>query len=296
MSVAEGADVPPLEDMSHVFKQQPEAASQTEKVTTAKHFPAAARKTEPPQTAPEVAGAAASKKQSASSGFGGMRRGFLTAGPAKPAAASQKQQQQKQQPQAEDMPHIRSDPAAAARSLQLDDVQASLAEAASASAAAAPSGWLTEDLLARVESDEALLRGLANPRLSAALAKFQTNPRGAMEEYKDDTEVQEFLAKFSALLGEHFTQIADKQEQEQQQQQPPEDPEVAEVLSRPGVREALTNPDVQRWLSLLREDPDKAQGLLRQSRDVEFQRRIGCLWRMDSSGWPSSLSRCRSVE
>ncbi|KAK3098603.1 hypothetical protein FSP39_021130 [Pinctada imbricata] len=54
-----------------------------------------------------------------------------------------------------------------------------------------------------------------------AINMFQSNPSQAMERYKHDVEVQEFFKKFMGLMGEHFTNIADKEEQNKEPKRAP---------------------------------------------------------------------------
>ncbi|CAG2221057.1 unnamed protein product [Mytilus edulis] len=70
--------------------------------------------------------------------------------------------------------------------------------------------WMTDDLLSKVEKNETLLKKLQDPRFMEAVNMFQTNPTAAMERYKNDKETQEAFMQFCGLMGNHSTNIADK--------------------------------------------------------------------------------------
>lgn len=84
-------------------------------------------------------------------------------------------------------------------------------------------------------------------------------------------QVQKFLQEFCALMGDHFTMLADKDEKEQASQatnRPPlisevpsneEEAQMREIISRPQVKESLSDPAIQQLIVALKEDPALAQ-------------------------------------
>ena len=72
-------------------------------------------------------------------------------------------------------------------------------------------------------------------------------------------------------MGDHFTLLADKEEKKQTSNAATEEPLISEVpsneeetkmreiLSRPQVKEALSDPDIQKLIVALKEDPTAAQ-------------------------------------
>ena len=62
--------------------------------------------------------------------------------------------------------------------------------------------FLVEGLVELVEKDENLCKKLLDPRYVLALNELQQNPVAAMQKYKDDEELQDFLRQFCGILGE----------------------------------------------------------------------------------------------
>ena len=72
--------------------------------------------------------------------------------------------------------------------------------------------WVTEDLLTKIMKHPKLSKQFMDPRFSKAIEKFQTNPREVMEMCSTNEELREFIQQFCALMGDHFTGLADAQE------------------------------------------------------------------------------------
>lgn len=51
-----------------------------------------------------------------------------------------------------------------------------------------------------------------DPRFSQAIEKFQKNPKEVMEMCKTNAELAEFIQEFCALMGDHFTGLADQKD------------------------------------------------------------------------------------
>ena len=62
--------------------------------------------------------------------------------------------------------------------------------------------WITSNLLQQIQGDETLAKRLTDPTFMAAITEFQTNPKGALEKYKNNAEVMQFLQSFCGLMGE----------------------------------------------------------------------------------------------
>merc|ERR1719409_446446 len=88
--------------------------------------------------------------------------------------------------------------------------------------------------------------------------EMQTNPQEAMKKYGDVPEMRDFLQAFMKLMGEHFTELAEKQEKEQKRHAPPEPvltpeqkkaQEVAtKAMADPEVKAILEDPLIQKLL------------------------------------------------
>lgn len=48
-----------------------------------------------------------------------------------------------------------------------------------------------------------------DPKFNEAITLFQTNPQKVLEMCKDNLELREFIQEFCALMGDHFTNLAD---------------------------------------------------------------------------------------
>jgi hypothetical protein len=68
--------------------------------------------------------------------------------------------------------------------------------------------WLTEDLMKRIASDPLLAAGMANPKCQRALTEFQTDPKTAQAKYAKDPLVRDFITRFMAVMGSHFTEVS----------------------------------------------------------------------------------------
>ena len=156
--------------------------------------------------------------------------------------------------------------------------------------AAINADWMTDSLLEKIEKHPLLSRALRDPALAQALSQFQTDPESVLRSAAGNPQLQEILREFCSVMGSHFTELADRQDTEKHDEsihththllhccnniaklvlsvsadfvsiEP--DKEVDEVLGREGVKEALSDPQIQCLFSLLRgEDSAKAQRCL----------------------------------
>ena len=145
---------------------------------------------------------------SSSSGFGGMKKGFLL------------DSGRKKQSKAQVTPHPKPSDAAASsvpliKPNQPKDASRVLPEVQKAMKAAMSAlekkEWITDDLLDKISSHPTIGPKLSDPRYSAALDCFQKNPQQASKEYRGQPEIQAFLRDFCRILGEHFTSLEEKQ-------------------------------------------------------------------------------------
>lgn len=98
--------------------------------------------------------------------------------------------------------------------LHLDEVQESM----NASSNTFASNWSTSpDLLQRISSDPILFKDMTNPKYTAALEALQRDPKEAMKRFENHPDVKDFLNRMCRVLGDHFTELGEKQDQEQEQ-------------------------------------------------------------------------------
>lgn len=144
----------------------------------------------------------------------GLKKGFLSAGPAKPrASAVRKAAQQPARPA--EMEMIKpSNPASATggqldarlAGLRIDEVQDALKGAGAK--LAKDQSWVTDDLLAQMQADPLLRQGLTNPRFQSVISELQTDPQGTMKRHAGDGELQMFIMRFMQLMAAHFSALA----------------------------------------------------------------------------------------
>ena len=58
-----------------------------------------------------------------------------------------------------------------------------------------------------MSKNETLIKKLGDPRFMHAMQEFQTNPAEAMQKYKDNMEVQQFLHEFCGIMGKSIYRI-----------------------------------------------------------------------------------------
>ena len=98
-------------------------------------------------------------------------------------------------------------------SLKLPEVQAAMASPAFA-AKLSDGAWMTPALTQRITSDPQLVAGMQNPRFMEAFTNMQKDPKGTMERARSDPPLSDFLQRFMAALGAHFTELGEKEEVE----------------------------------------------------------------------------------
>jgi len=120
--------------------------------------------------------------------------------------------------------------------------------------------WLTEGLMQQVSTNPKLLSGFQDPETMQAIALMQTNPKEAMQKYKNNPKVTEFLIEFSKLMGGHFEEL-EKKEKKAEKNIPPveiikesktkEQVELEKKLADPQVQALLQEEQIQNFLKRL---------------------------------------------
>ena len=193
-----------------------------------------------------------------------------------------------------EVPMVRADADAKAKRLQLPEVQQKIeAEKAEAAKLGAngKNAWMTPELMAKIAANPLLRKGFTDPRCQQAMSEMQTNPTEAMQKYGGNPEMRNFLQAFMKLMGEHFTALADKEDEEKKKQQEaqammqpaltPEqkkaqevaqqamaDPEVRAIVAEPKIQELLANMQSGKPFELehaMRTDPDVVRKLRKLS-------------------------------
>ena len=160
-----------------------------------------------------------------------------------------------------DVPMVRADVEARQKSLQLPEVQERIeAEKTEKAKLNQNKSWMTPELLQKIAAKPILRKAFTDPKCQQAMTEMQTNPQQAMQKYGDVPEMREFLQAFMKLMGEHFTELAEKQEKEQEAARKargepeltPEQKKAQEVAQKamldPEVRAIVAEPRIQKLL------------------------------------------------
>ena len=78
-----------------------------------------------------------------------------------------------------------------------------------------------------------LMKAFMDPRFSTVIKELQTNPQECMKKYKNNEEFSNFIRDFSSIMGEHFTNLS------QNNNNNINDPEVQKVINDPKINPIL---------------------------------------------------------
>ncbi|XP_026691625.2 uncharacterized protein LOC101242455 [Ciona intestinalis] len=252
--MADEDGIPPLEDMTPLVQRVKEIELKKEKSISASGSSVLTNK-------PETKTLEKETLNEAKKSFGGMQKGFLFGSkpkPSKPNVGGEKEPDYVVKRKENKESH-----------LVFDDVQNAMKE--TGNKLLDDKTWITEDLLKSIESNDDLLKQLSDPKFNQAIQWMQKDPKGAMEYYKDDAQVQLFFKQFYKILGQHFTELADipdkgngatSSNKADTQMTEQDKNEMDRILSDPEIKSILMKPDIQNLFTLLKTEPDKVQQLL----------------------------------
>ncbi|CDS39420.1 conserved hypothetical protein [Echinococcus multilocularis] len=141
--------------------------------------------------------------------------------------------------------------------------------------------WITDGLLAKIQSNPSVSAWLQNPRKVSFLNELQKNPNKLFNQ-KNTKEDACAIQKIAEILGEHFEDLAIQREKEVKVKPPvqshkplieevlsPEEKElqtaVDRMLANEEIRCALQDEHVREIIETLRCNPEKGQMLARQA-------------------------------
>jgi len=122
--------------------------------------------------------------------------------------------------------------------------------------------WLTPDLLKMLTENPNLAKLFANPEYLQAITMMQKNPKEVMEKYGKNKEFMELMTQFSSTMGDHFTNLSNKEPPSNNpttQPIPIDDKEVEEILKDKKVKsflEYLQKSQKVDFHAVMRSDPD----------------------------------------
>jgi len=122
----------------------------------------------------------------------------------------------------------------------------------------------SEEFLKSYDKKEKLLKQMTNPKFARAIDFMAKDPEGAKKYYMDhdrkwfEEEFIKFFGENMNMMGAHIEKASKRvvpQEIPITKAKSADEKKMEEILSRPAVRAALTNPAVQEIIHLLKTDP-----------------------------------------
>lgn len=175
--------------------------------------------------------------------------------------------------------------------------------------------WVTEDLISKIMANPKLRSKLMHPQFSDVLGLLHSDPRKAIEVYRSNPEMTEFIQEFCSLMGDHFTNLAEIKEKipevgsfqqasnatiktheepaiaretgasgkdtdsrfvQRGSQTDNSDKQVQDILSNPHLVEILQDEEIKNLFAMLRNDPHMGFKYL-QSSSPEIKEKVQIL-------------------
>ena len=201
-----------------------------------------------PETKPE------NKKNEDNAGFSFLKRGFLKRHnfseeenknknkiKTEPKKEEKKIENKKEEPV--DLTHIKSNPGTTTKTNVLNNFNKDLKTNQDSSninllnnLANNKQQWLNQELLMKIAQNPNLMRCFMDPRFSTVIQELQTNPKECLKKYGNNPEFSTFIKEFSALMGDHFNNLAKNPMQGNPNYN---NPEVQEIINDPKIKPIL---------------------------------------------------------
>jgi len=170
--------------------------------------------------------------------FGGFQAGFLSGG-------TKKKTKPKEEPIEEIITPKARESARKENPLLLPEVQAQMKNELE-----------DERFLSSYESDEKLMKQMADPRFARAIEFMQRDPAACKEYYARHDPA--FFADFIAFFQENMKRIGGHLESKQTETKSDEQKQMEDIIERPEVKRALTDPEIQKLIHELKSQPQEA--------------------------------------
>ena len=95
---------------------------------------------------------------------------------------------------------------------------------------------LNQELLMKIAQSPNLMRCFMDPRFSTVIQELQTNPQECLKKYGNNPEFSNFIKEFSALMGDHFNNLAKNPMAGNPNYN---NPEVQEIVNDPKIKPIL---------------------------------------------------------
>lgn len=235
--MAEPDDLPPLEDFSQLFSKL--GASKKPETTPVYTEDKCTVSSEPVENTEQV--------KTKTDSFGGLRKGFLNSKPKKEVT--------------QQVTLIKSDPSKGGASIRMDEMKKEVDRSLQEQVPVPPDNLISEGLLEKVESNPLLAQAFRHPDFSQVITRFTQNPTQAIRDYGETPAFREFFKEMCALLGQHFTELADQTEGDVEKVpvEDEEDRKMREVLEKEDVQEIMRDERIQQLIMDMRENPERAQ-------------------------------------
>ena len=96
--------------------------------------------------------------------------------------------------------------------------------------------WLNQELLMKIAQNPNLMRCFMDPRFSTVIQELQANPQECLKKYGNNPEFSNFIKEFSALMGDHFNNLAKNPMAGNPNYT---NPEVQEIVNDPKIKPIL---------------------------------------------------------
>ena len=161
----------------------------------------------------------------------------------KPSKEKEKEKEKKNEPI--DLTHIKSNPGTTTKTNILNNFNNDLKSNQEASKinsgmlnnlANNKQQWLNQELLMKIAKSPNLMRCFMDPRFSTVIQELQTNPQECLKKYGNNPEFSNFIKEFSALMGDHFNNLAKNPMAGNPNYT---NPEVQEIINDPKIKPIL---------------------------------------------------------
>ena len=96
--------------------------------------------------------------------------------------------------------------------------------------------WLNQELLMKIAQNPNLMRCFMDPRFSTVIQELQTNPQECLKKYGNNPVFSNFIKEFSALMGDHFNNLAKNPMSGNPNYNTPE---IQEIINDPKIKPIL---------------------------------------------------------
>ena len=244
-SIAKNIKVGVINEKNNISKEEPKQANNTVKIPISTSQPQNQQPKEKPKENND------NKKNEDNAGFSFLKRGFLkrhnfSEEENKTKQKTETKKEEKKIPNKKEEPvdltHIKSNPGTTTKTNVLNNFNKDLKSNQESNPtllnnlANNKQQWLNQELLMKIAQNPNLMRCFMDPRFSTVIQELQTNPQECLKKYGNNPEFSNFIKEFSALMGDHFNNLAKNPMQGNPNYT---NPEVQEIINDPKIKPIL---------------------------------------------------------